>query len=613
MTSIEIRKRFIAFFQKRGHAVLPSASLVPENDPSVLFTTAGMHPLVPYLMGEAHPQGTRLVNVQKCIRTQDIEEVGDKTHDTFFEMLGNWSLGDYFKKEAITWSYQFLTDTNEGLGLDPKRLYITCFAGDDDAPRDNESAGLWQELGIPKNRIYYLGKEHNWWSPGDNGPCGPDTEMYYDVTKNRLGDLSHEQFLEADTNETIVELWNDVFMEYEKKNGMIIGKLVKKNVDTGAGLERLSMVMQKKDNIFETDLFSNLMQKIDSVSKKIDIQTKRIIADHIRTAVFILSDGIIPSNTDQGYVLRRLIRRAVRKANELEMTEESLSNLADVVIDTYKTVYKNIGIESHNIKAEIVGEVKKFKKTLIKGLEELNKLIRIGGIEKISPGKEPKIFNRVDAKKAFFIYQTFGFPFEMIQEDLAKRGLIIDEDEFKDEFKKEQEIHQKISRKGVMQKFAGGLADHHETTVKMHTATHLLQAALREVLGTHVLQRGSNITRERLRFDFSHLQKMTAEEVRKVEDRVNANIKRGLTMKKEVVTAEEAKKSNTIGLFQDKYAQIGDRLSVYSAIDPLTNKIVSREICGGPHVENTSELGNFKIIKEESASAGVRRIKAIVH
>lgn len=589
MQSAEIRKRFLEFFRKRDHAIIPSASLVPENDPSVLFNTAGMQPLVPYLMGEEHPQGKRIADVQKCVRTQDIEEVGDKTHDTFFEMLGNWSLGDYFKKEAITWSYQFLTDPQEGLGLDPSRLYVTCFAGDEDAPRDEESAEVWKSLGIPENRIYYFGKDDNWWSPGDNGPCGPDTEMFYDVVGG-LNLTSQEEFKAADDKQQVVEIWNDVFMEYEKKDGKVIGKLSQKNVDTGAGLERLAMVLQGKDDVFETDLFSYLMEHFSFVA---DVRARRIIADHLRTAIFLIADGVHPGKQDREYVLRRLLRRMflhvhlnAKGIDEKELFQGAIKK----VIEKYKEPYPNVADEKR-IGTIIIEEYTKFESNLNAGLKRFEEYTE-----------------NISGKDAFTLCATYGFPLEMILELAEKRGITVDIESFA----KEMEAHQEVSKQGAEKKFKGGLADHNEKTIWGHTATHLLQAGLRKVLGDHVLQKGSNITQDRLRFDFNHPEKMTPEQKTEVEQFVNNAIERGLDMKREVMTVEEAKSTNTIGLFDDTYAQVGDKISVYSAIDPKSGEIVSREICGGPHVANTGELGHFKIKKEESIGSGTRRIKAIV-
>lgn len=583
LQSHEIRERFLKFFEKRGHAILPSASLVPENDPSVLFNTAGMQPLVPYLLGEKHPAGVRLANAQKCVRTQDIDEVGDNTHDTFFEMLGNWSLGDYFKEEAIQWSYEFLTSQEEGLGLDPKRLYVTVFEGDENAPRDEEALEIWKRY-VPENRIYFMSAHSNWWSPGDNGPCGPDTEMFYDVTEKGLGDLTKEEYMAADDRQDVVEIWNDVFMEYEKKDGKVIGKLKNKNVDTGSGLERIVMAVQNKKNIFDTDLFQPIMTEIKSLSTRFDTRAERIVADHVRTSIFMIGDGVRPSNTDRGYILRRLLRRAVRFADVLGMAPQSLSGLTTVVAEKYAGVYPVLSERREEIALVIAEEEKKFRSTLAKGLKEFDKRLSASALT---------------GKDAFDLFSTYGFPFEMTCELAQEKGIHLDVDEFKAEFKK----HQDLSRTASAGKFKGGLADHGEMSIKYHTATHLLQQALREVLGDHVFQRGSNITEERLRFDFSHADKMKPEEIQKTEALVNAKIQEALPVTYEDLSLTEAKTRGAIGLFEEKY---GDKVRVYKIGD------FSLEFCGGPHVKNTSELGRFKIAKEEASSAGVRRIKAVL-
>ncbi|MDP3989104.1 MAG: alanine--tRNA ligase [bacterium] len=579
MKSSDIRQRFLAFFKKHGHAIIPSASLVPENDPSVLFTTAGMQPLVPYLLGQPHPAGTRIANIQKCVRTQDIDEIGDNTHDTFFEMLGNWSLGDYFKEEAIRWSLEFLTSKEEGLGLDPTRLYITVFAGDENAPRDDETARIWQSLGIPDHRIYYLGAESNWWSPGDNGPCGPDSEMFYDVTEEGLGDLTPEEFAVADETQQVVEIWNDVFMEYEKKDGVVVGKLSQKNVDTGAGLERMAMVLQGKNNIFETDLLSPVMETITGD----DLRSRRIVADHIRTAVCMIADGVLPSNTDRGYILRRLLRRAVRFADMLGV-EGSLRAVAEPVFGIYGDTYPLEEARDHITKV-IEQEEIKFRQTLQKGLRVFEKLDGVSG------------------KDAFMLFSTYGFPLEMTVELAQEKGIIVDEEEFKKEF----EEHQKTSRAGAGQKFKGGLADHGEETVRLHTAHHLLLSALQRVLGSHVHQRGSNITSERLRIDFSFERKMTDEEKKEVEELVNSWISEALPVVRKDMPKEEAER---IGAEMEFGATYGDMVSVYFI--EKNGEPISVEFCGGPHISNTSELGKFRIQKEESVAAGVRRIKAVL-
>ncbi|HSE34663.1 MAG TPA: alanine--tRNA ligase [Candidatus Paceibacterota bacterium] len=591
LNSEEIRSRFLAFFEKRGHAILPSAPLVPENDPSVLFNTAGMQPLVPYLLGEPHPRGTRLANSQKCVRTQDIEEVGDNTHDTFFEMLGNWSLGDYFKKDAIEWSYRFLTDKDEGLGLDPARLYVTVFGGNDDAPKDMEAYEIWKTL-VPEHRIYFMTfaddgkKEPNWWSPGDNGPCGPDSEMFYDVTERGLGDLTKEEYIAADDRQEIVEIWNDVFMEYEKKDGKVVAKLAKQNVDTGAGLERLSMVLQKTDNVFATDLFAPMMEYLRAHAEHYDERAARIVADHIRTSVFMIGDGVVPANTDQGYILRRLLRRAVRYSDVLGL-KGGFDPLIDLVAKKYASVYPTITSDKARIAKEIAMEEEKFRTTLERGMKEFAKL---------SAGN-------ISGKDAFDLYQSYGFPIEMTRELAEEKGITIDETAFAAELSK----HQELSRAGAEKKFKGGLADHSEQSVKYHTATHLLHQALRTVLGETALQKGSNITPERLRFDFVHHAKMTPEQIKAVEDLVNEKIHAELPVWYEDIPFEEAKQRGAIGLFEEKY---GDKVRVYQIGEG--EERFSLEFCGGPHVKNTSEIGPFKIVKEEAVSAGVRRIKAVV-
>ncbi|MDP3955980.1 MAG: alanine--tRNA ligase [bacterium] len=582
MTSHDIRIRFLEFFKKRGHAVIPSAPLVPENDPSVLFNTAGMQPLVPYLLGQPHPLGTRIVDIQKCVRTQDIGEVGDATHDTFFEMLGNWSLGDYFKKDAITWSYEFLTNKEEGLGLDSARLYVTVFAGDERAPVDAESMEIWQSLGVPARRIYAMEGDSNWWSPGENGPCGPDSEMFYDITTHGLGDLTREEFLAADERQDVVEVWNDVFMEFEKKDGVVIGKLSQQNVDTGAGMERLAMVVQGVNNIFQTDLFSATMATIKELATSFDVTSARIVADHARTAVFIIADGVIASNTDRGYILRRLLRRAVRYADVLGLPARSLAVLVEGIVETYGDTY-SLSIHSERIKSSIIAEEDKFRQTLKAGLKKFEELAS----------------DHITGAEAFTLFSTYGFPFEMTKELANERNILVDEESYQAEIKK----HQDKSREGAEQKFKGGLADHSEMSVRYHTATHLLQFALREVLGTHVIQKGSNITSERLRFDFSHTAKMTDEEKKSVVALVNKKIQEAISVTHEDVPLDEARKRGAIGLFEEKY---GDLVRIYRIGD------FSLEFCGGPHVTNTSELGTFSILKEEAVAAGIRRIKAVL-
>lgn len=592
MNSIDIRQRFLNFFKDRDHAILPSASLIPEDDPSVLFTTAGMQPLAPFLLGQEHPKGKRVVNVQKCVRTQDIEEVGDNTHDTFFEMLGNWSFGDYFKEEAITWSYEFLTSKEEGLGLNPERLYITCFAGNDDVPKDTESAAIWQNLGIPKQRIYFLGEKDNWWSPGPDGPCGPDTEMFYDVTEEGLGDLDMRGFKEADGRQQIVEIWNDVFMEYEKKGGEVIGKLDQQNVDTGAGLERLAMVLQEVDSIFATDLFAPIMEKLTELKAAEDQQAERIVADHIRTASFIIASGVEPDNTGRGYVLRRLLRRAVQYGDKIGMKSGDLLQLVPAVVSVYEETYPEIAEKETLITATIETEEESFRDTLARGRKEFE-----------------KIDGDISGKEAFNLYQTHGLPLEITQQLAEEKGVAVDVPAFE----AEMDEHRRLSQETGGKQFVGGLADSQEETVKLHTATHLLNQALRDVLGDHISQEGSNITTERLRFDFTHDAALTDEEIKRVEELVNEKIAAGLSVECKEMEAEQAKEAGAIYLTQANYP---DEVTVYEMAHPEAHEqggvIYSREICMGPHVENTGELGHFRIIKEESSSAGVRRIKAVL-
>ncbi len=599
MESKDIRQRFLDFFEKRGHAVIPSAPLVPENDSSVLFTTAGMQPLAPFLLGKEHPKGRRLVNIQKCVRTGDLDDIGDNRHFTFFEMMGNWSLGDYFKEDAIKWSYEFLTSDEEGLGLDPKKLYVTIFEGDDNADFDQTSKDIWMSLGIPEDRIYPLGADDNWWSAGNDGPSGPDTEMFYDLTGQGLGDLSKSDFISAVEREDLVEIWNNVFMEYLKKDGQVAGKLSQQNVDTGAGLERMASVMQGKKTAYETDLFDSIMSEIKDLSSTSDEKAERIVADHIRTSVFMIADGVVPSNTDRGYVLRRLLRRAVRYADVLGIIPGGLFNVADEVISKYEDVYPELAKASEDIDKNISGEEEKFRKTLRLGLSQLEK--EIGSDYGLENSVEEK---SISGEKAFDLYQTFGFPIELTVEIADERGIKVDVEGFK----KLLSEHQEKSRAGAEQKFKGGLADTSEKSVKYHTATHLLHQALHDVLGDEVGQKGSNITPERLRFDFSFPRKLTDEEKQKVEDIVNEKIAEALPVQSKIMPKEEALKIGARHFFDQKYP---DEVSVYYIGDSLESAY-SKEFCGGPHVENTSVLGKFKIIKEESVSAGVRRIKAVL-
>lgn len=585
----EIRSKYLKFFNEKGHAIIDSASVIPENDPTVLFTTAGMHPLVPYLLGEPHPEGTRLTDVQKCIRTGDIDEVGDDTHCTFFEMLGNWSLGDYFKKEAISWSFEFLT-SKEWLGLNKDDLYFTVFAGNGNAPKDEEAFNYWVEAGVDPSHIFFTEK-HNWWGPaGKTGPCGPDTEMFIDTGKPKC---CPECDPSCDCGK-YVEIWNDVFMQYEKTAEGNFVPLKKKNVDTGMGLERI-LVALNGGSVFDTDLYTNAMNKIAELSGK-DIKNNaeykraaRIVADHTRTAMVIIGDrrGVTPSNVDQGYVLRRLIRRAIRYAMKLEMPENSLSVLADILINEYKDVYSEFEQNRNKILDELALEEKRFSRTLKQGEKEFEKLVSKG-------------VKKIDGETAFHLYDTYGYPLELTVEMAREKGIEVDEEGFKACFEK----HQQLSKAGSSQRFECGLADHSEETTKLHTATHLLHAALRKVLGPQVSQKGSNITPERLRFDFSFERKMTPEEIAEVEKLVNEWINAKYDVVCEEMTVSEAREQGAIGLFESKY---GDRVKVY------TMGPVSKEICGGPHAKNTGDLVNFKIKKEESSSAGVRRIKATIN
>jgi len=595
LSSSDIRARFLAFFEKRGHAILPSASLVPENDPSVLFNTAGMQPLVPYLMGQKHPLGNRLASCQKCVRTGDIEEVGNHKNLTFFEMLGNWSLGDYFKEDAIKWSYEFLTSTDEGLGLDPTRLYITVFEGDENAPRDLEAVEIWKQY-IPENRIYFLPAKNNWWSPGENGPCGPDTEMFYDVTSDGLGDMSHDEYVAADDDGRVVEIWNDVFMQYVKKDGVVIGKLDQQNVDTGSGLERVTMLVQGKTNVYETDLFAPIMDEIKKIAgDTYSERSARIIADHIKTAAMMIADGVRPSNKDQGYILRRLIRRATVRAQKMRFFEgRDEMNKNNIFIDLLNTIF-DIYEDSHYFHAavepmrepeadamiQIELEVGKFRKTLDSGLKEFEK------------GTDP-----------FILATTYGFPIELTEELAAEQGIVIDRAKFDTEMK----AHQEMSRSGSEQKFKGGLGGTSDKIVRSHTAHHLLLAALRKVLGEHVHQRGSNITDERIRIDFAHDAKMTDEQKSEVEKLVNEWIKENKPMQRVEMPRADAEQIGAEMEFGVKYP---DMVSVYYIGDNLDSAI-SKEFCGGPHIEHTGLIGSFKIQKEEASSAGVRRIKATI-
>lgn len=595
MQSEQIRKKFLDFFKERGHVIVPSSPLVPENDPSVLFNTAGMQPLVPYLMGLQHPSGSKLIaNVQKCVRTSDIDEVGDNTHLTFFEMLGNWSLGDYFKKDAIQWNFEFLTSKNSGLGLDPRRLYVTVFEGDENAPRDDIAHNVWKEIfeneGMdPQKRIFFMDAASNWWSPGDNGPCGPDSEMFYDVTGGFTDGLTKEEFIAADKNQNVVEIWNDVFMEYQKMDGKIIGKLKNQNVDTGSGLERVTCVVQGKENVFDTDLFKSVIDKISSLAQQSDERSKRIIADHIRASVFLIADGVTPSNTEQGYVLRRLLRRAIRHADKLDIKQDSLVSLVPIIVEEYKEAYPNILERQAFVEQEVLQEEAKFRKTLAIGIKEFEKI------------NTPII----SGHDAFVLFSTYGFPFELTLELADEKGLKVN----KDEFQIEMEKHQNLSRTSTSGKFKGGLANTNEATTMLHTATHLMLAGLRKYLGDSVHQAGSNITEERTRFDFTYQGKVEREMLDRVEKYVNEAISKKCGVVTEIMEKETAMNAGVEGSFWEKYP---DKVIVYT-VRCSDGTVYSQELCGGPHVANTGDIkGTFKIIKEEASSAGVRRIKGVL-
>lgn len=619
MTSDEIRRRFLEFFRARGHVVIPSAALVPENDPTTLFTGSGMQSLLPYLLGQAHPQGTRLVNSQKCFRAEDIEEVGDNRHTTFFEMLGNWSLGDYFKKEQLRWIFEFLTDK---AGLDPARLYVTAFIGDEKAgvPKDTETAALWKEMfaekgidakeadigeeeegyvkGMQGARIFFYGNK-NWWNRGkqspettpEGDPAGPDSEMFYDFGTEhdkKYGEHCHPN---CDCGR-FVEVGNSVFMQYVKQADGSFNELPKKNVDFGGGLERITAAANNDPDIFHIDTLSGIIQQIEKqTGKRYEDEASRfsfrVIADHVRAAVFMVGDGVTPSNTKQGYIVRRLLRRAIMHADKLGAEKGTISALSYIVVDTYGKVYPGIKNQELRIKDEIEKEEGQFRKTLERGMREF----------------EGRLQKGLTADDVFDLYQTYGFPFEMTKELAEERGSVVDPESFKEKTKE----HQALSRAGAEKKFKGGLADASEISVKYHTTTHLLHQALRAVLGTHVFQKGSNITPERLRFDFSHTQKMTPEEVQEVEELVNEKIREDLAVTYEDVPREEAERRGAVGLFGEKY---GDTVRIYQI--GAGEKKFSVEFCGGPHVKNTSELGHFKIVKEEAVAQGVRRIKAVL-
>ena len=583
MKAIEIRNKYLNFFKKHGHAVIPSSPLIPENDPSVLFTTAGMQPLVPYLLGEKHPEGKRLTDYQKCLRTNDIDEVGDNRHLTYFEMLGNWSLGDYFKEESIAMSFEFLT---KELQIPADKISVTCFAGDEDCPRDEITANCWKKAGIPEDRIYYFGKDDNWWIAGEEGPCGPDTEMFYDTGKPKCSPNCNPSCGCG----KYVEIWNNVFMEYFKTKDGKYTKLKQQNVDTGLGLERMTMLLQGKETPFDTELFKPVMDKLLELAKVDDIASRRIVAEHLRASMMIIVDGGVPSNVDRGYILRRLIRRMTRHMRKLQIDLNSLGDIIDLNIETLKEMYPELVAKKENIKKVIIEEKDKFEKTLERGEREFNKIAtRLKNENK----------DTISGQDLFNLYETYGFPPEVTADCASEQGLKVDTSEFDRLFKE----HQEKSRMGSEQKFKGGLSGNGEMETKYHTATHLLNAALKPVIGKDVHQKGSNITPERMRFDFSCDHKLTDEEKQKVENLVNEWIEEGLTVTAQEMKKEDALKSGAECMFIEKYPDI---VTVYTIGD------VSKELCGGPHVKNTKELGKFKIKKEEASSAGVRRIKAIL-
>ncbi len=583
MKAIEIRNKYLNFFKRHGHNVIPSAPLIPENDPSVLFTTAGMQPLVPYLLGEKHPEGTRLTDFQKCVRTNDINEVGDNRHLTYFEMLGNWSLGDYFKEESVAMSYEFLT---KELGIPAEKISVTCFAGDEDCPKDTVTAECWKKAGLPEERIYFFGKDDNWWIAGEEGPCGPDTEMFYDTGKEKCSEGCNPSCGCG----KYVEIWNNVFMEYLKTSDGKYQKLKQQNVDTGLGLERMAMLLQGKKTPFEIEIFKPVMDKLEELEKVDDIASRRIVAEHLRSSMMIILDGGIPSNVDRGYILRRLIRRMTRRLRKLQIDTNQISTLIDISIDAQKELYPELETNKERIKTVIIEEINKFEKTLERGEREFNKIVN-----KLKTENK----DTISGQDLFTLYETYGFPPEVTQDLAEEQGIKIDNTEFDRLFKE----HQEKSRMGSEQKFKGGLSGNGEMETKYHTATHLLNAALKQVIGKDVHQKGSNITPERMRFDFSCDHKLTDEEKKQVEDLVNKWINEDLPVTIEEMSKEDAIKSGAECMFIEKYPDI---VTVYSIGD------VSKELCGGPHVKNTKVLGTFKIKKEEACSAGVRRIKAIL-
>lgn len=594
----EIRQKYLDFFKSKNHAIIPSAPLVPENDPSVLFNTAGMQPLVPYLLGEKHPLGTRLADVQKCVRTGDIDDVGDDTHLTFFEMLGNWSLGDYFKKESIAMSWEFLT-SKDWLALDPDMISVTVFEWDANAPRDEESANIWKSIGMPADRIAYLPAEDNWWAAGPTGPCGPDTEIFYYMGEGKPPAGSNK----GTDSKMWMEIWNNVFMEYNRVDAQTLVKLPAQNVDTGMGIERCTVTLNKMKSVYETDLFAPVLVKIKEIVGKDNYieRSARIIADHLRAATHMIADGVVPKNIDQGYILRRLIRRAIREAYKMGYEQPFATQIADIYIEQFSGIYESIQNNADKIRTELAGEESRFSKTLKDGVREFEKIVN--GF-KIAFERSGQKITQIAGGKAFTLFDTYGFPLEMTIELAKEQGLTVDIAGFNKAF----EEHQEKSRTAAAGKFAGGLADHSGETTALHSACHLMLAGLRRVLGDHIHQAGSNITAERLRFDFTHPEKMTPEQLKAVEDYVNEAIDSGLTVTMTNMPKEEARANGVEGSFWEKYPDI---VKVYSMV--WGNGVTySKELCGGPHIENSREMGHFKIIKEESSSAGVRRIKAVL-
>jgi alanyl-tRNA synthetase len=579
MTAKELKERYLGFFKNRGHAVIPSAPLIPENDPSALFISAGMQPLVPYLLGETHPKGKRLTDVQICLRTTDVDMVGDNRHHTFFEMLGNWSLGDYWKKESLAWSFEFLT---KELDLASEKIWVTCFEGDKDAPKDTESAEIWKSLGIPDSRIVFLPKEDNWWGPaGETGPCGPDSEMYFEIINKPHGPDCHP----GDGCGRFTEIWNNVFMQYNKTKEGKFEVLKQKNVDTGMGVDRTTAVLSGlSDNYKVKDLWGEIILAIEEISKETyegNEKSQRVIADHIRAATFIAAEDILPANKAQGYVLRRLIRRAVRYGKNLKIEKPFIADVAGAVINNYGNNYPRLKEQEKIIKNVLSEEENKFNQTLSRGLKEIERLTKLSG------------------KNAFFLYETYGFPLELTEEIAQERGQKVDKEVFEKEFQK----HKSLSKSASAGMFKGGLADASEEATKLHTVTHLLHQSLRLVLGEQVSQKGSNITVERLRFDFSYSEKLTEEEIKKVGDLVNEQIDKKLPVNFETMLLTEAKEKGALAFFGEKYP---DEVKVYSIGS------FSKEVCGGPHVKNTNEIGRVKIIKQEKVGAGVMRIYASI-